>query len=404
VSAAKEEEPTVDYEAVAARFEDALFEKLRQHSVENAFLEFWVPDADPLKGIVSMVDSARIAGFDRITIRFTNESVPAARVGELRERLGDIGAIEIDAATSGAVLRASDLREAAGRRAWSNPARRGRDYWRPGHTAVPAANGAASRNEPADLASDFGDVTLNYRAAMARILGAVTHEGTLENGAESVVVSAKEGAAFLSAEIDPGTHRIRRIRHRGAARPSERAVLECFCRLAEGLPIVEAADHVGLRVIDTLWQKAPGPAAPGIVLPSNQPAAFGVALRLGRALRDNYQAHTGFAERANFFYAKPGARWQAMSRAERLGSVIAALEPFLVSERRGPADMELHDIVKNRYGEEIRIVIAFARAVPADDRPGLMRRFEAHLRQTVEPELEVIAEMAKDQSPLRRLS
>lgn len=403
VSAANDEGPTVDYEAVAARFEVALFEKLRQHSVENAFLEFWVPDADPLKGIVSMVDSARMAGFDRITIRFTPQSIPAGRVGELRERLSDIGAVEIDAANGTGVLRATKLRGAAGRNA-ARLVRHGKAYWRPDGAAARDTKSTAPLAAATEAASDFGDVTPNYRAAMARALAAPTHEGTVRAEPGALLVSAEEGGAVLAALIDTATHRIRRIRHRGAAKPSERAVLETFCGLADGLPIVEAADHTGLKVIDRLWQDAPAAAAPGIVLPSNQPAAFGIALRLSRRLRDAYAAQTGVLDRANFFYTQPSARWRAMSRAERLGAVIAALEVYLEAERRSAGDMVLHDIAKNRYGEEIRIVVAFAEAVPTDDRPGLMRRFENHLRATLEPELELIAERVKDQSPLRRLS
>ncbi len=402
--AATSDGPVVDYETVAARFEEALLEKLRHHGVEDAFLEFWVPDADPLKGIVGMVDSARIAGFDRITIRFTSKSVPTNRLGELGERLKDIGEIAVELAGDSGVLKASQLRSTRSPEVQATLARRSKGYWRPGQAqrgSAPAKVAVGTGSEPL---SDFGDVAPAYRQAMARALAAPTHEGALASEDGTLLVTVEEGGRVLSALIDPGTHCVAKMRHRGAGRPSERAVLETFCRMAEGVPIVEAADHVGLRVMDALWNDAEAPAAPGIVLPANQPAPFGLALRLARQLHRRYAAGTGHINRVNFYHAEPGQRWRSMDRKERLGAVLTELGHFLRRENRGPADMELHDLAKNRFGIEIRVVIAFADGVPLDDRPGLMRRFEKHLRQSLEPELELIAELVKDKSPLRRLS
>ena len=49
-----------------------------------------------------------------------------------------------------------------------------------------------------------------------------------------------------------GSHTPYKARHSGAAKPSERAILDLFCKAAENLPIQEVADHVGLKILDTL--------------------------------------------------------------------------------------------------------------------------------------------------------
>ena len=47
-----------DYETLSRTFNEGLVDKLRSHGVGQSFLEFWVPDADPRKGLVSMIESA----------------------------------------------------------------------------------------------------------------------------------------------------------------------------------------------------------------------------------------------------------------------------------------------------------------------------------------------------------
>lgn len=60
----------VDYEGLAETFNQALLHTLRKHSVADTYLDYWVPDADPVLGIAGMVDSARIAGHHSLSVRF----------------------------------------------------------------------------------------------------------------------------------------------------------------------------------------------------------------------------------------------------------------------------------------------------------------------------------------------
>ena len=78
----------VDYDALADTFNQALLHTLRKHSVADTFLDYWVPDADPVLGIAGMADSARIAGRCEITIRFRCTTVPEDRRNELEKAVG----------------------------------------------------------------------------------------------------------------------------------------------------------------------------------------------------------------------------------------------------------------------------------------------------------------------------
>jgi hypothetical protein len=66
--------------------------------------------------------------------------------------------------------------------------------------------------------------------------------------------------------------------------------------------------------------------------------------------------------------------------------------------------MQLLRLEKTKNGYEVRAVITFSERIKVEDKPFLLRRLEQRARRDVEPELELIAERAKDSSPLRRLS
>lgn len=60
-----------DYEQLVADFNHSLNTQLRGHGSENRYLETWVPDEDPIKGILNMAESALSAGCDELRIVFS---------------------------------------------------------------------------------------------------------------------------------------------------------------------------------------------------------------------------------------------------------------------------------------------------------------------------------------------
>jgi hypothetical protein len=106
----------------------------------------------------------------------------------------------------------------------------------------------------------------------------------------------------------------------------------------------------------------------------------------------------------NFYYAPPSERWQALSPAARQEKIVGVVRGFLQSANLYPDDIEFLRLEKNKYGYQIRGVVGFSDRVKIEDKPFLMRRLERRLRRDVESEIELIADRARDKSPLRRLS
>jgi hypothetical protein len=386
----------IDYEAITERFERNLVEKLRGHGVADEFLELWVPDSDPLRGIVGMIDSARIAGREHIAIRFRETTLPADRLDELRRELEPLGAVEIATDNGATRLRISGLREGKSAAREATPGAGSR-----GSTTPEAASAPKSTPEAPSESIDFHPFQRDLLAAAVK---EVRHEGRASDKAGFERIEAKEEGIVLSLLIDPNTHMVREARHSGAADPARRAILETFCRIAEGTPIQEVADHVGLRTIDALTDSRKGRAVPGIVLPTNAHPFFRLPIRLARAARREYGVRVSYTDTENFYQSPPSKRWQNLSPQARRAEVTERLRRFLEEEGRSPDDMEIIGLGKNRTGYELRVVIDFSDRVKVADKPRLLRALERRLREQVEREIELIAEKAKDRSPLRRLS
>jgi hypothetical protein len=99
----------VNYEALVKAFEEALVTKLRGHGAEADYLEMWVPDEDPVKSILNMVEAAEAYGRDYIAIEVSSETLSEGQVNELLSVLSDIGSAEITARADGRLVEVKGL-------------------------------------------------------------------------------------------------------------------------------------------------------------------------------------------------------------------------------------------------------------------------------------------------------
>jgi hypothetical protein len=104
-----EPDATIDYEATVARFTDSLLTNLRGHGAEAACLEGWVPDADPVRSLLNMVETAELAGEASITIRFAAATLDPAGRDTLLAAVSDLGQARLDTVEGGFRLRVEGL-------------------------------------------------------------------------------------------------------------------------------------------------------------------------------------------------------------------------------------------------------------------------------------------------------
>ena len=398
----------VDYDDLAETFNQALLHTLRKHSIADTFLDYWVPDADPVLGIAGMADSARIAGRSEIAIRFRCTTVPKERLSELEKAVGRFSKTALTRQGDSIVLHATGMTKTVGETTMpSTAAAKAAQpaYWNAANAAALQVEDKKSSGWNSNELPEFKNVHPHFRAALKKTLESLSCEGAAGAPSDGLTrVEGREGSISLILDVDQKDHIVRLARHSGAIKPSERAALDLFCKAATNLPLQEVADHVGLKIIDSLVDDDKLPPVGGVLLPINAGTPFMLAPRLARQAYDAYRKVKALGNETNFYFALPSQQWQALSSTERREKVSSVLRGFLQSEELYPDDIELFRIEKNKTGYEVRGVVGFSERIKVEDKPFLMRRLEQRLRRDLEPEIELIADRAKDSSPLRRLS
>ena len=93
-----------DYEQVTADFKRRLVTQLRSHDAGNEHLEAWVPDEDPVKSLVNMVEAVFSSGLNQVTIRLARSTLDERQCRTLLPILEEFASPRLEATPAGYAL------------------------------------------------------------------------------------------------------------------------------------------------------------------------------------------------------------------------------------------------------------------------------------------------------------
>jgi hypothetical protein len=236
-----------------------------------------------------------------------------------------------------------------------------------------------------------------YRAAIERCADEASHEGALVDEPGCERVECVRNGVSLALCVDPTTHCIRHAAFQGAP-TGHRGLMERFCALLEGVPLLDAADHGVQRLELALrehWAERP---VPGIVTPRAADPCFELPLALIRGALVHYRARTGYAERVSTWDPGPGAAWKATAAEARQAAIRSVLDGVVVARGGAAGDVQLLAIEF-----DVRLVLRVGDGIVAAA-PQLVFELERALRDSIDPRLEVVLEEIRDRNRLRRLA
>jgi hypothetical protein len=229
----------------------------------------------------------------------------------------------------------------------------------------------------------------------------INHEGGLPSlDGQAKAYEATKDAVALSVAIATGSgrHTVVTARHRGAGSPEQRAACECFCRVIEGLPIQEAAEHGAIRLIESLRDpEVPSPVS-GILTPRNAGKIFLLLEQLIRSVYKAYLADSGAERGWNQWNPKIPAEWLRLNKEEQAAKLKPELNLSIIANGLNADDLWISDIEKG-----LRVILSFAPTIPSEQKPPILMRIERHLRDAIGIRLEVYVEEMGDQNKIRRL-
>ena len=352
----------LNYERLTADFANDLLHNLRNHGAAEDCLETWVPDEDPIKSILNMVEAAQSADSQEIAIEVSKTTLPDTRTPELRGLLAGLGNVELRDTGTAWIVTVGQMRD-----------------WSAFVKAAPA-----------------------LRAGLQRLFAQLDHEGPLHEASEDMRVT-EDGVSLnllLSGEERP---LVVKARHEGGRSPVERAVLEAICRRIESLPLVEAADHGAIRALhDVLDPENPRPVK-GILRPEVADPAFGLAARLIRKFEKEERKGTGIERPANFFEMPVSESWAALSGAERIAALNTVCDSLLTIHGFTSGQLHVLHVELDLLERPVRVTVTFDDAVPPAAKPDLIREAERRMKRQLDPALYVLHETLKDNNGIRRL-
>lgn len=379
----------IDYDKAAADYEASLVTKLRGHGA-GSFLENWVPDPDPVLGILNMIEAAWTDGRDELELRVSRKTLDAAgleRLSRLSEAFAAIRTADADGAHRLEVRRVASHSGSGERVLQRAPESKAGSTVRPEQAA---GTGAPVPPLHADLVKPLHEETAQ-----------AAHEGELQAAAGEALAHARseQGDVFLAVTKE-GV--IRAARHCGVRGDARRRLVELMCREIEGRPVQDASDHAAVLAIHRLRLRAGARPIPGVLLATNAGTEVVAALDLVRRACADYSKRAGRGARTNFFEVGASAAWRALSQTQRLERVAASVDTFCREEKTSGA-IRVTRLEKDIHGEEIRVIVQRDGAIPADRVPFDLRRLERFLKDRVERSLQVYLEPVKDKNVLRRL-
>jgi hypothetical protein len=389
-------ELAVEYDQLVARYQASLTTTLRGFRGGASFLEGWVPDPRPDKGILNLIEAAAVAGLPAVTVGIDRETLAALSLPELAASARALGEATVEPRDgAGAVLRvafaprdraavaATELQDRAERGRRAREARLSRERAR-----ASAADAAAAPPPPFEAV---------YGEGVRRIAATpFTHEGALEPAAGVVLVTAARGSVALEAHVDPACHFVRAARHRGADSDAWRGLLEGLCRAIENTPLLDAAYHAVIRLEASLRDRRPRPVA-GIVTPESVAPEFRAVAALLHDLLADYRRRTGYADVDSRWEPEAAPAWVALPQDGRVARLQAAIDE--IGPRHGLAAGDVRCLRLERL---TRVTLALPPDLTPARKAALLLALEADLKAGLEPTLHVYQEEMHDRNKLRR--
>ena len=396
-----EQKVILDFSSILENYETSLVDQLRNFGLDGEIFETWVPDPDPIKSLVNLVDSTVESGAELVLdIRIKKETLSHIDIDRFRREINRNLAVEVTTIPDGLAIVVSGFGETE-------------------------SSGNYERHQKSDPDTILG-VSVNKRETISSQQNVEeTSHNTVSSGSQKNDLynlpplkeyayrgnlSEIEGHCLIRGQhvgidlellINSDTHIIKKAAYSGAVSPQLRPILEKFCELIESLPILEASDHGVITLEHQLRKLSARNSVLGVVIPSAIDERFSKIEYVMRAAMEKYRQATGYTETWNRYDAGASKEWIEMSEEEKKCSIAPWLRAGLENFGFSPNDIEVTKIEYN-----VRVLVEFSGelAESDNDKQMILLYLENLIMERLEPRLELYLEPIKDQSKLRRLT
>src|SRR5665213_865641 len=81
----------LDYDKLVEAYNTNLDVTLRGFRPAEEMLDTWVPDEDPIRSLVNLVEAAQLCGSKSVSVRVSNQTLGAGAAEAVRDKLDSLG-------------------------------------------------------------------------------------------------------------------------------------------------------------------------------------------------------------------------------------------------------------------------------------------------------------------------
>jgi hypothetical protein len=353
----------IDYKQLVAEYNKALVNVLRGFRSKYEFLDIWVPDAEPYRSIINLLEAAQIEAENEVSLLLDQQTLDGLDLNALIQQASELGQVNTRQTEQGLIFHVSGL-----------------------------IGDHISHQSEAKL-EDFNPL---YRTKLMELGQDIQHEHSLADDEAHLLIHANHQGTSLFAHLDVQQHRLIQASFAGTSSAIEKGLLEALCRLIEGLPIQEIYDHGLLKLEYALRDHNQALPVNGIINIFNFDPIFQLPQNLIRQLFHIYEKQTGYQAQLNDFDSLPHKDWLKLNDEQKIEKLQKFLDELL-------SLYQYRDLViKVKYLEKtVKVHIEIQGEISTFEKAALMLNMEKDLHNQVESKLQLYLEPSKDINKLR---
>jgi hypothetical protein len=360
---------TIDYVLTLADYEDRLVSMERGFTMDQAFLELWVPDDDPAKSIFYLFESASIRKLSGLSLAVAGSLLPSIDGEGLINELKTLGTVRAENTPSGLMLTVSFERK-------------------------------GGKSEYAEEIKGLSALQHCYRDRLVRNSRALKHQlpqaffdipSLSKDRLDLVQLEHEFGGGKLLVVFDRETSIVHEMGYHGLDTSyAQTRLIEILCGLVPGFTLQEVSEHGAIRVENFLRDVSQPPPVRGLISPETGKFFADindVCRRIFASAREMY----GYPILRNTSEEPVGSSWLSMDEKQRGDAILGVARAHF--EREALGHCKVHFLgIRN----EIQVYVDVTEYTGERERRMAVKTLERALKSELEHRIEVYLPTAED--------
>lgn len=365
----------IQYDETLKEYNSALLNTLRGFKPKYEFIAIWVPDADLLRSVISLVEAAFSEDEFIFTLSFSKETMLPINRKEFDLRLADIATFTSEETATGVNYHFSDMKSKDRKLSFKK-----NQIFNPNNN-----DNKDAIQESSEVNSDEMYLSqINYFCEHAK------HNTMLEENDSLTLITLSEDKVTLQVHVD-NENVVRKLAYQGELSLTQTGIFEAACQFLVNLPIDDIRDN-GLALIEYhLRKNCKQRKMAGIQVHFNFSEIFAPLKSLLTVLVKKLAS-----KKVNFFDIRNQLNWDVSQRDDIKKQLNEHISQYLADKNK------LVEIEVESVDEKARVTIMLGDEISANEKGQLLMDLEIIVRKQVHPAVQLYSTPYVDRNTKRK--